>query len=154
TFTTVSQVRRRNDSYVAEMLGSITGMNRRPTRRVNAARADAKFPDDDSITVVWSQISPRSAARLRIQNAGRSLMLPIGFTYSSLANSCMPGTASGTCGVGLRILPSWARRATRLGARRDVRRTAGAGGGGAGAAIWDWPPMAGRAGGEVGRVVA
>src|SRR5436190_20811012 len=107
------------------MLGSITGMKRKPTRRVNAARADAKFPDDDSITVVSSQISPRAAACLRIQKAGRSLMLPIGLAYSSLAERCMPGTASGTCGVGRRVLPSSSRRLTRLGARVGLRRAQG-----------------------------
>src|SRR5438046_10704849 len=63
TFTTVSQVRRRNDSYVAEMLGSITGMNRKPTRRVNAARAEAKFPDEDSIKGVSAQGHQPSVAR-------------------------------------------------------------------------------------------
>src|SRR5437867_704069 len=49
-----------------EILGSITGMNRRPTKRVKAARAAAKFPEEDSITVVSSQISPRSAARVSL----------------------------------------------------------------------------------------
>src|SRR6266508_4366858 len=39
------------------------GMNLRPTRRVKAARAVAKFPVEDSITVVSSQISPRAAER-------------------------------------------------------------------------------------------
>ncbi len=108
-----------------EMLGSMTGMNCRPTRRVNAASADAKFPDDDSITVVSSQISPRSAARLRIQKAARSLMLPTGFRYSSLANRFMCSTASGTCGVGRRGFWSRASRATRLGVYWGARGTAG-----------------------------
>src|SRR2546422_711661 len=76
----------------------MTGMNFRPTRRVKAARAVAKFPEEDSITVVSSQISPRWAARLRIQKAGRSLMLPTGLTYSSLAKRRMPFMSKGTCG--------------------------------------------------------
>src|SRR3989440_5681120 len=126
TFTTVEQVRRRNDSYVLEMLGSITGMNRKPIRRVKAASAEAKFPEDDSITVVSSQISWRSAARLRIQYAGRSLMLPTGFTYSSLANRFMCAMARCTCGVGRSVLPSCSKRVTRLGRGRRFRRPAGA----------------------------
>src|ERR1043166_2878432 len=96
------------------MLGSITGMNRMPTSRVNAASAEAKLPDDDSTIVVASQISPRSAARLRIQNAGRSLMLPTGCTYSSFANRFMPATGRRTCGVGRNVRRSCVNRATRL----------------------------------------
>src|ERR1043166_1114833 len=126
TFTTLGQMRRRKDSYVEEILGSMTGMNLRPTRRVKAARAAAKFPEEDSITVVSSQISPRWAARLRIQKAGRSLMLPTGLTYSSLAKRRMPFTANGTCGVGRNAFPSSSSRATRL--------DGGAAGGGA-----TWP---------------
>src|SRR5262249_60484895 len=110
---------------VPEMFGSITGMKRRPTRWVNAARATAKFPEEDSITVVASQISPRSAARFRIQKAARSLMLPTGFTYSSLAYRFMALTARGTCGVGRRVLRSCCRRATRLDAGCGFGRTAG-----------------------------
>ena len=67
TFTTRGQSRRRNDSYVPEILGSMTGMKRSPTRWVNVASAAAKLPEEDSITVDFSLISPRSAARLRIQ---------------------------------------------------------------------------------------
>src|SRR5881396_3825754 len=85
-------------------------MNCRPTSRVKAARAEAKFPEDDSIIVVWSLISPRSAARLRIQNAGRSLMLPTGFMNSSLAKRSTPSRAMRTCGVGRRVLRSRLRR--------------------------------------------
>src|SRR5688572_9597427 len=104
------------------MFGSMTGMNLRPTRRVKAARAEAKFPEEDSITVVSSPISPRSAARLRIQKAGRSLILPTGFRYSSLANRSMPFTASGTHGVGRRILRSCSKRVTRLDAGAGFRQ--------------------------------
>src|ERR1041384_1814581 len=58
------------------MLGSITGMNRMPTSRVNAASAEAKLPDDDSTIVVASQISPRSAASTSALCPGRTARRP------------------------------------------------------------------------------
>lgn len=66
-------------------LGSITGTKPMPSERQNAAIEMAKFPEEDSTTVVSVVISPRSMAPLRIQNAERSLELPFGLQYSSLA---------------------------------------------------------------------
>src|SRR3972149_135549 len=107
------------------MLGAITGMNLRPSRCVKVASAAAKFPEEDSTTVLSSQISPRSAARLRIQRAGRSLMLPTGFAYSSLAKRFIPSTARRTCRVGRRVLRGCSGRDTGLHAGSGFRRIPG-----------------------------
>src|SRR5471030_1852993 len=94
------------------MLGSMTGMNSNSSILQKAASAQAKLPEEDSITVVPGPTSPRWIAPFRIQNAGRSFTLPMPFRYSSLANKSIRSSRNGITGVSRMIFSADASRST------------------------------------------